>query len=104
MLRKGKEMFIVSLEYIKDLAAVETYLAEHIAYLERYYQEGIFVMSGRKQPRTGGVILMKASDREQVEKLIAEDPFHREGVAKYTITEFIPTKVAEGLENYLETI
>ena len=97
-------MFIVSLEYIKDLAAVETYLAEHIAYLERYYQAGVFVMSGRKQPRTGGVILMKASDREQVEKLIAEDPFHREGVAKYTITEFIPTKVAEGLENYLETI
>ena len=61
-------------------------------------------MSGRKQPRTGGVILMQASGREQVEKLIAEDPFHREGVAKYTITEFIPTKVAEGLENYLETI
>lgn len=47
-------------------------------------------MSGRKQPRTGGVILMKASGREQVEKLITEDPFHREGVAKYTITEFIP--------------
>ena len=97
-------MFIVSLEYMKDLSEVETYLPEHIAYLERYYQEGVFVMSGRKQPRTGGVILMKASCREQVEKLIAEDPFHREGVAKYTITEFIPTKVAEGLENYLETI
>ena len=97
-------MFIVSLEYIKDLAVVETYLSEHIAYLERYYREGVFVMSGRKQPRTGGVILMQVSDREQVKKLIAEDPFHREGVAKYTITEFIPTKVAEGLENYLETI
>ncbi|MGN6961556.1 YciI family protein, partial [Neisseria sp. P0016.S002] len=53
-------MFIVSLEYMKELAAVETYLAEHIAYLERYYQAGVFVMSGRKQPRTGGVILMKA--------------------------------------------
>ena len=66
-------MFIVSLEYMKDLAAVETYLSEHIAYLERYYQEGVFVMSGRKQPRTGGVILMKASGREQVEKLIVED-------------------------------
>ncbi|MBF1288713.1 MAG: GTP cyclohydrolase, partial [Neisseria sp.] len=57
-------MFIVSLEYIKDLAVVETYLSEHIAYLERYYQAGVFVMSGRKQPRTGGVILMKASGRE----------------------------------------
>ena len=44
-------MFIVSLEYMKELAAVETYLAEHIAYLERYYQAGVFVMSGRKQPR-----------------------------------------------------
>ncbi|MGN6837879.1 YciI family protein [Neisseria sp. P0022.S010] len=97
-------MFIVSLEYIKDLAAVDTYLSEHIAYLERYYQAGVFVMSGRKQQRTGGVILMKASGREQVEKLIAEDPFHREGVAKYKSTDFIPTKVVEGLANYLETL
>ena len=92
-------MFIVSLEYMKDLAAVETYLSEHIAYLERYYQEGVFVMSGRKQPRTGGVILMKASGREQVEKLITEDPFQREGKEKYTITEFILTKKTEGHKN-----
>ena len=35
MIRKGKEMFIVSLEYMKDLSEVETYLSEHIAYLER---------------------------------------------------------------------
>ncbi|MGN6883573.1 YciI family protein, partial [Neisseria sp. P0019.S003] len=104
MLRQGKELFIVSLEYLKAFAAVETYLSEHIAYLERYYQAGVFVLSGRKQPRTGGVILMKASGREQVEKLIAEDPFHREGVAKYKITEFIPTKVEEGLANHLEII
>ena len=48
MIKKGKEMFIVSLEYMKDLSEVETYLPEHIAYLERYYQEGVFVMSGRK--------------------------------------------------------
>ncbi|MGN6877004.1 YciI family protein, partial [Neisseria sp. P0021.S007] len=104
ILSKGKEMFIVSLEYIKDLSAAETYLSEHIAYLARYSQAGVSVMSGRNQPRTGDIILTTASGRAQVEKLIAEDPFQREGVVKYTLPEFIPPKVAEGTENYLATI
>ena len=100
---KGKQMFIVSLEYIKGLAEVEACLPEHIAYLERYYKEGIFLMSGRKKPRTGGIILVKADHREQVERLVQEDPFHREGVAEYQITEFVSTKTAEDLSQYRET-
>lgn len=96
-------MVIVSLEYIKGLPEVEACLPEHIAYLERYYKKGVFLMSGRKKPRTGGIILVKADHREQVERLIREDPFHREGVAEYQIIEFVPTKTAEDLSQYRET-
>lgn len=93
-------MFIISLEYIKPLADIEAALPEHIAYLERYYRAGLFLMSGRKQPRTGGIILMQADSREQVEQIIAEDPFHRAGLAEYTVTKFLPTKTADSLAQY----
>lgn len=93
-------MFIVSLEYIRPLAEIEAALSEHIAYLERHYRAGTFLMSGRKQPRTGGIILMQAGSREQVEQIIAEDPFHRAGLAEYSITEFLPTKTADDLAQY----
>ncbi|HFC8536657.1 TPA: YciI family protein [Neisseria bacilliformis] len=91
---------MVSLEYIRPLAEIEAALPEHIAYLERHYRAGTFLMSGRKQPRTGGVILMQADSREQVEQTIAKDPFHRAGLAEYSITEFLPTKTADSLAQY----
>ena len=95
-------MFIVSLEYIRPLAEIEAALPEHIAYLERHYRAGTFLLSRRKEPRTGGVIVMQADSREQVAQIIAEDPFHQAGVAEYHITRFVPTKTAPALEAYRE--
>ena len=53
-------MFIVNLTYIKPLDAVEKYLEKHIDFLNQYYTKGLFIASGRKNPRTGGIILMRA--------------------------------------------
>lgn len=61
-------MFIVSLNYVKDLTDIEAHLSDHVAYLDRYYRQGVFLMSGRKQPRTGGIIVMQAESVEQVER------------------------------------
>ncbi|WP_421958275.1 hypothetical protein [Pseudoalteromonas phenolica] len=32
-------------------------------------------MSGRKEPRTGGVIISTINDRKQLDEVIAQDPF-----------------------------
>ncbi|MGL6016446.1 MAG: YciI family protein, partial [Selenomonadaceae bacterium] len=60
-------MFILNLTYCKPIAEVETYLAEHVAYLDKYYQTGKFICSGRKEPRIGGIIICRAHDRQEVE-------------------------------------
>ena len=98
----GLFMFIVSLSYIKPLAEVEQHLEAHRAWLDKQYAAGSLLMSGRKQPRTGGVILMRAESRADAERLLAEDPFHQAGVADYQLTEFQVSKVAPGLEACLE--
>ena len=84
-------MFILSLTYQKSLEEVDTHLKAHVAFLETYYSQGIFLASGRKVPRDGGIILALAPSREALEAIIACDPFCTHGIAHYDITEFIPT-------------
>ncbi len=52
-------MYIVSLTYHRPIEEVESHLEGHIAWLKHYFQAGSFIASGRKNPRTGGVILVK---------------------------------------------
>ncbi|MEL6720389.1 MAG: YciI family protein [Bacteroidota bacterium] len=91
-------MFIIELTYKVGLDKVEEYLEEHIEYLKKQYANKVFIASGRKVPRTGGVILSKWEDKEELLKILAEDPFKRNDLADYRIIEFIPSMTSEALE------
>ncbi len=91
-------MFVVSLSYKVELDKVREHLEPHLQFLDKYYALGKFIASGPKVPSTGGVILVNACTKEQIEKIVTEDPFYIEGLADYTIVEFNPTKVANGYE------
>ena len=95
-------MFIVILNYKKPLADVDRFVEEHRRFLEHYYQAGHFVLSGRKEPRTGGVILANAETRAEMEGIVQTDPFYREGIADYEIIEFLPSMSAPMLEALLQ--
>ena len=81
-------MFIVNLTYIKPLDTVEKCLEKHIDFLNQYYTKGLFIASGRKNPRTGGIILMRAKNKETVQEIIMQDPFYQNEIAQYDIIEF----------------
>jgi len=91
-------VFIVDLTYIVDLDTVDAHLEAHVAYLNEQYARGVFVASGRKVPRSGGVILVQCDSLEDLKQIIDDDPFKKHGVADYGITEFVPSMVAEGME------
>lgn len=95
-------MFIAILSYKKLLSEVDRFLAAHREYLAKHYSAGDFIASGPQTPRVGGVIMMKADSREAVDAIIAEDPFHINGIADYQVVEFTPTMfVTEGLKPFL---
>ncbi|OCG32919.1 GTP cyclohydrolase [Gilliamella sp. Fer2-1] len=94
-------MFIFTLTYIKPISEVEKYLQQHIAYLEDYYQSGHFIASGRKVPRTGGVILCRAENKEQALAILQKDPFYIQQIAEYDIIEFVPSKYAKDFEVFI---
>ncbi|QLA17120.1 YciI family protein [Desulfolutivibrio sulfoxidireducens] len=83
-------MFVIIVDYVKPLADVDPWLEAHRAFLREQYAAGRFLASGPRRPRTGGVILAHARERAEVEALLENDPFKREGVAAYTILEFDP--------------
>ena len=93
-------MFLILLKYIRPLDQVEQHLEAHREYLRRRYADGSFLMSGRMEPRTGGVILAQASSREAAEAIMREDPFHTAGVVEYTLVEFHPTMTAPALAQF----
>ncbi len=95
-------MFIVSLTYIKPLEQVDLFIEEHINFLNKQYELGHFQLSGRKEPRTGGVILATVNNRAVLDDLLKKDPFYREALARYDITEITPTKSSEALAHLIE--
>ncbi|GAA2604804.1 YciI family protein [Streptomyces lienomycini] len=97
-------MFVLELSYTAPLEAVDAVLEEHMVWLDGLYEQGVFLASGRKEPRDGGVILAVAADRARIEEITAGDPFVRAGVCAYRVTEFIATKTAPALEGYRETL
>jgi len=81
-------MYIVDLTYIVPLETLDAHMPEHMKFLRKYYAQNTFVASGRKVPRTGGIILALAASREQLETILAEDPFFVHKLAEFRITEF----------------
>jgi uncharacterized protein YciI len=94
-------MFIISLTYKKPLPEIDKHAAGHLAFLDKYFAVNKFIISGRKNPRTGGVILAYNTTRAELESIIKEDAFYQNEVADYEITEFVPVKSALGFEQFV---
>jgi uncharacterized protein YciI len=90
-------MFVISLTYQASLDAIDAALPAHMEWIRDGYERGLFVASGRKVPRTGGMIFA-TGDRETIEQKLESDPFKLGGLATYNVTEFVPLTVANGLE------
>ena len=95
-------MFIAILTYKKPIEEVDRFLQAHRDYLAEHYAAGDFIVSGPQTPRIGGVIMIKADNREAVDSIIVQDPFNINGIADYQIVEFTPTMfVFEELKTFL---
>lgn len=81
-------MFVIELVYKADLAEIDAHMNAHVAFLNKHYGAGTFVMSGRKVPRDGGIILAAGTDRDQIEQIMREDPFVAQGLAEIRIVQF----------------
>lgn len=94
-------MFVIELNYKAELAEIDANMRAHMAFLKKQYASGRFLVSGRKIPRDGGIILALGESREQIEALIKEDPFVARGLSDYRIIEFRASQRADSIDALL---
>lgn len=83
-------LFIISLEYRVPISVVDQYLESHREFLKEGYKNKLFITSGPRVPRTGGVIIAHAESKAYLEMILQKDPFRQHGIADYQIIEFMP--------------
>jgi len=90
-------VFVIELVYKVDLAQIDAAMKAHVAWLNTHYAAGTFVMSGRKVPRDGGIIVAVGHDRAKLEAIVREDPFVARGLADYRLVEFRASQRADDI-------
>ncbi len=81
-------MFVIELTYKAPLADIDAHMTAHVAFLKKYYDAGKFVVSGRKIPRDGGIIVAAGDERDEIEAILRQDPFYSEGLADFRVIQF----------------
>jgi uncharacterized protein YciI len=94
-------MYVVSLTYKVPEEIVDFHLPAHVTWLQDAFDQGIFLVAGRKIPRTGALLLSTA-DRDALDASLSKDPFYVNGVAEFDVEEFHASRVAPGYENLLD--
>jgi uncharacterized protein YciI len=91
-------MFVLLLTYVRPLEEVDALMRQHMAWVNEQYDAGRFVVSGRQVPRTGGVIVARGDDRDEIERIAASDPFVTGGVATCEVIQFRASQTADGFD------
>ncbi|MFT3693010.1 MAG: YciI family protein [Kofleriaceae bacterium] len=94
-------MFVIELSYKVETHQIDAAMKDHMAWLNKHYAAGTFVLSGRKVPRDGGIILANGHDRAAMEALVAEDPFVVRGLAEVRVIEFQASTRADDMPKRL---
>ncbi len=95
-------MFVIELIYKAALTEIDAHMRAHVRFLDKYYASGNFLVSGRKIPRDGGIILAVGESRQQIEAIVKEDPFYAKGLADFRIIEFRASQRAGDISARIE--
>lgn len=95
-------MFIIELTYKAPLEKIDAQMRPHMAFLNEHYDAGTFVISGRKIPRDGGIIIAVGKTRTELESIVQQDPFVSLGLAEYRIIEFRASQRAKDIPPRIE--
>lgn len=97
-----KKLFIIVLRYVVDLTKIANARTPHLEFLDEYFKKGFFLASGRQNPKYGGIIIAKATSREEITQIMQQDPFYVQACAEIQIFEFEPNKGSEGFKEFLK--
>ncbi len=94
-------MFLVDMNFV-DMSRITPELTDlHRAHLLGEYNNNNLMFGGRKEPRTGGIIISSHKDIGDLKAVLEADPFIQSGAVEYCITEFTPVMASQPFESLL---
>ncbi len=91
-------MFLLLGRYLAPVDDVEVHLDAHRTWLRGHAEAGRFIAAGREVPLQGGLLVAVGVTRDEVDAMIAADPYVTEGVAEYDVREYDVVLAAPGAE------
>ena len=85
-------MFIVLLRFGDGKSRASELMQAHNAWIQRGFDEGVFVLVGSLQPRLGGIIVAERTTRAELEERVRADPFVAHDVVQVELLEVAPSR------------
>jgi len=85
-------MFIVLLNFSTNKPQAGQFMEAHKDWLNRGFDDGVFLLSGSLLPQQGGAIFAHDISREALERRVKDDPFVVADVVSPSILEIDPSK------------
>jgi uncharacterized protein YciI len=81
-------MFVIISTYSTAVEQVTPVAPAHGDWVSEGYASGRILVSGRREPPNGGVIVARGDDGDDIDEFMAGDPFVQGGVVDYEVYRF----------------
>lgn len=95
-------MYIVLLRFTDQRHRAREWMAAHNDWLQRGFDDGVFLLAGSLQPGQGGALVAHGCTRDTLQDLLAQDPFVEQGVVRTEVLEVTPGKATAELAFLLD--
>ena len=91
-------MFIVLLKFSSNKSQASQFMEGHKQWIQRGFDDGVFVLVGSLQPNLGGAIVASNTSLADLQSRVNGDPFVVENVVRAEILEITPSQVDQRLK------
>ena len=102
MYQAENPVFIVLLSFSDNRSSAGQFMEGHNAWIERGFDDGVFMLVGSLQPDKGGAIVAHNTSLSELENRVSEDPFVAENVVTPEILEISPARADAQLQFLLD--
>jgi uncharacterized protein YciI len=75
-------MYILFINFTKSLQDIQPVFPAHLEFIDAHIKTGKFILSGGLTGKPAGMALANVNNGDELQALLAEDPFVREQVAE----------------------
>lgn len=91
-------MFVVLLKFSDNKSKATEFMDSHKAWLERGFDDGVFLLAGSLQPGLGGGIVAHNTSLAELQNRVNTDPFVAENVVSAEVLEIAVAKADSRLD------